>query len=207
MKLSLKVYGLVLIIIVAISLLSGSVLAQGMDDMGMGNKPTSTTDLQKYQESFKSVWKNAYQSFAFTPEQTKRLNKELETTSKQLADNFMVLDSALNQKTANKAGDQKRIDLAEAERDLIISQAKMTLDEFLSKEQVNLILTAGFHGVSMSNSGEGHLSKIHGGVMIPGPSVPMMKELGSLAEKLNLNCKAVTLELIRNFLAAQTKAN
>ncbi|HEX3045664.1 MAG TPA: hypothetical protein VHY08_12975 [Bacillota bacterium] len=211
MKRFQKFLGIILGVAISLILTAGlTFAAMGMNDSMSSSMSTDTTPATAAdKDSFKALWGKAYVAGLFTPEQTQRLNTELETASKKLTDNYMGLSVFLNQlKTAK--GDaaktiQKRIDLKEAERDLITSQTKLKLEEFLSKEQVNLILMAGFHGISVSMSGDEHLNNLHGtmNTQMDGAEQTAM-DLGKLAGKINQNCEAVTLELIRTSIAAMT---
>jgi hypothetical protein len=212
----LKKYGKFLIIILGVTmsltLMAGlTFAAMGMKDSmsKMGSDTTPVTAAER--DSFKALWEKAFTAGMFTPEQTQRLVTELDDASGKLADNYMRLSDFLKQlKTAQDDTAktiQKRIDLKEAERDLIASQTKLKLEEFLSKEQVNLILMAGFHGISVGMSGEEHLNSMHGAMSAQmGTAEQLAMDLGKLAEKINQNCEAVTLEMIRAGLAAKSTA-
>lgn len=195
-------------VVISLILAAGVTFAAMKDSMaGMdsSNTPTATA---ADRDSFNDLWIKAFMAGSFTPEQTKRLTSELEEASKKLTENYMGLNNYLQQKKTGKGNEatlQKRIDLKEAERDLIVSQVKLKLEEFLTKEQVSLILMAGFHGISVSMSGEEHLNTMHGEMNPQMGSVEQLAmDLGKLAEKINQNCQATTLELIRTSLGTTT---
>lgn len=189
-------------------LLTGAALAATKGPMmPMGTKDTMTVSTAD-QGTFITLWKKAFAAGMFTPEQTRSLASELATASAKLSENYKGLNDLLQQKNAVTSGDtatiQKRIDLKEAERDLIISQTKVKLEEFLNKDQVNLVLMAGFHGASINFSGEEHLNNMHSEMPQQMKSVEELSmTLAQSAEKMNQNCQAVSLELIRTNLNTQ----
>ena len=161
-------------------------------------------------KTFVEQWNHAFSNSAFTSEQKKRLLKEVESLAKLLAQNYTELSGLLEQK-GKVTGDalttiEKRILLKEAERDLIVDAAEQTFGEFLSKSQANLIMMAGFHGVSQSHSGTGHLDVSHGGMNQKMNSTEQTAmDLSKLAERLNINCEAVSLKLIFEHLQKEVK--
>lgn len=200
MKMIKKMLISVFIMAIALSLPVGGAVA-AMDG-GMSGMKNSTPGTAADRDSFKTLWKKTLDSASFTGEQQKRLAVELEAISKKLAENYMGLEDLLKQQKAGKATatSQKRIDLKEAERDLIITQSKVKLEEFLTKDQIGLLSMASFHGVSMSWSGEDHITGMVK-EMIPNKNFEKpATDLGELADKLNQNCQAVTLEMIRESL-------
>ncbi len=175
-----------------------------MGEMGSSAAVPAT---ENEKTSFVELWKKVFESGGFTPGQTEKLAAELKTASLLLADNFKVLSSYLEKKKTAPAADvasiDKRIDVAEAERDLIASETKLALDKFLTREQVDLVQVAVFHGISMTLSDEKHLEGMTGGTgKGQGRGVETLAELGKLAAKLNLNCEAVTLSLLLATLPA-----
>lgn len=197
-----------LILTIALFWVVGSSYAAMDSQMGM-NSGNTTPATNNDRDSFNNLWKKAFAAGSFTADQTKRLTAELGTSSKKLTENYTGLNDLLQQQKKAAKGDnstsiQKRVDLKEAERDLIVSQTKLKLEEFLSKDQANLVLMAGFHGVSSSMSGENHLNNTHGEMnQQMGTVEQQTMDLGKLAEKLNQNCQATTLELIRTNIGVQ----
>jgi hypothetical protein len=197
-----------LILTIALSLVVGPSFAAMDSQMGMDSGNT-TPATNADRDSFNDLWKKAFAAGSFTADQTKRLATELETSSIKLTENYTGLNDLSQQQKKAAKGDnstsiQKRVDLKEAERDLIVSQTKLKLEEFLSTDQVNLVLMAGFHGVSLSMSGEKHLNNTHGEMNQQMGTVEQdTMDLGKLAEKLNQNCQATTLELIRTNIGVQ----
>lgn len=195
---------------------------------GMDAK-TTTPATEADRNTFKNLWEKAFKEADFTPEQTARLATELEAASKKLADNYKVLSDLLEKKKTAKPNEtakiDKRLDLTEAERDLIASQTKLKLGEFLSEEQAKLVFMATFHGTSLSLSGEAHMKsmesdnsqdqKANMGMVTKENSAAKdsmepkenqeAKEQARMAlmkavEKLNQNCEAVTIDIIRTSL-------
>lgn len=198
-----KIFTCFSIVLIALSLSVGIAFAATDSHMpGMGNGNIAAAPTAADRDSFKTIWKKALDSASLTKEQQTRLAMELETISKKLAENYMGLDDLLKQQKAGKgtATSQKRIDLKEAERDLIISQGKVKLEEFLTKDQVGVLSMAAFHGVSMSWSGAEHITSMVKEMIQNKNDEPLATELGKLADKLNQNCQAVTLEIIRESL-------
>lgn len=179
--------------------------AMSMSGMGSSSTTVSAKDEASLRASFLEFWRKAAKTAAFTPEQTKRLTETLETYAEKLAENYTALDGYEQQKkngAAAQRGDlDKRIALKESERDLIVAQAEQALREFLSEEQVELLTVAAFHAVSESHAGDEHLGSVHGKMnsQMNGLEQSTM-DLGEIAGKLNVNCKAVTLDIILQWL-------
>jgi hypothetical protein len=166
--------------------------------MKMDDKTPVATKAQK--DTFVNQWKTALAEAKLTSTQLTKIKGILTDTSKKMADNFMSLsDYRTKQKQAS--GDEaaelkKRVDLKENERDVIVSQTQIALKGFLNKDQINLVMMAGFHGTSLSMSGSNHSADMKGQNMNQSKLDQMTMDLGKLAEKINGNCEAVTLGLV-----------
>lgn len=196
--------GLVLIIsmgIIAV-LITGIVFASSNKSSGHGMGESTPVATTKDRDRFIDLWKKAYIEAGLKAEQKIKLSADLENNSDKLKENYASLMSYRDQKAKAKGEEaaklQKRIDLKESERDLIISQVEMSMKKYLNADQLDLVMMAGFHGVSISYSGDKHMS----GMDMKNDSKvgKMATDLSELAGKLNRNCEAVTLELIRKNL-------
>ncbi|HYH03768.1 MAG TPA: hypothetical protein VEC37_11735, partial [Bacillota bacterium] len=75
--------------------------------------------------------------------------------------------------------------------------AQIALKEFLNKDQVNLVMMAGFHNTSLSMSGSNHDADMKNDKHMNQTKLDRMAmDLGKLAEKINKNCEAVSLGLV-----------
>lgn len=106
------------------------------------------------------LWDEAVSRTGMSQEQRSRLASELRKTAGALSDNWGSLEG-LREREATAIGDarktaRRRVDLAEAERDLIVMTTQTLLRDFLNDEQVELVMSAAFHGVSRSHSEEAH---------------------------------------------------
>jgi acetyl-CoA carboxylase alpha subunit len=167
--------------------------------MGGMNTDSTGSVTAADRDAFIELWKKAFTAGAFSDDQAKRLAVEIEEASKKLAENYKVLSGYLEKlKKAKDEKIEKRLNITEAERDLIISQVKLKLKEFLNNDQVIIVEIAVFHGTSMSLAGDDHLNSMHGGIGEQLGNVKQLAmDLGKLSGKLNQECQAVTLELVR----------
>lgn len=169
------------------------------NDMKMDDNAPPATKEQK--EEFISQWKKAMVEAEFNPDQLAKLTRQLESSTKKLEDNFIIL-SEYREKQKKASGDEtakmkKRVDLTESERDVIISRTQIELKEFLNKDQLNLIMMAGFHGASISMSGENHSPEMNNDPKMSQSKLDQMTmDLGKMVEPINWNCEAVSLKLI-----------
>jgi hypothetical protein len=206
MKFALKFLKIVTMGVIGFTLMAGVGSAEPMHEMMNENNLSENTLADR--NIFISLWDKAFTADSFTPEQVKHLVDELARYSKKLAENYAALDNFWQQKSSASGDDlsriQKRIDLKEKERDLIVLQAKVSLEEFLTKEQATLVLIAGFHGISSDDSGDEHLRKMFAEMnQQKNKDEPLTLALGKMADKYNRNCQAETLEIIRDNLNAQ----
>lgn len=196
MKMSHLMKGIMLAAI-GVLLIAGTVLANpGMSGMG-ANTPHPVAGAER--EAFALLWEKAISLAAFTPEQIKRLIPELEDAQRKLATNFgdlkMLRQDRQKAAPADAATLDKRIALKEAERDLLVSRIELALKGYLSADQVNLIGMAAFHGISKSYS-DGHRQQTHGGMNMQMNELEQAAmDLADLAEKLNQDGQAVSLEI------------
>jgi hypothetical protein len=165
----------------------------------MHNMDNSTpVATSKDRNDFIALWKKALAESNLKQDQLTKLSADLTATAQKLSENYMGLTDYRNQK-AKATGDtaaklQKRVDLKESERDLIISQTEMSLKKYLNAEQLDLVMMAGFHNVSMAYTGDKHMNGMDMGK--EGKLGEMATDLSKLAQKLNRNCDAVTLNLV-----------
>lgn len=178
-------------------LIAGTTLANpGMSGMG-ANTPHPFAEADR--EAFAQLWEKAISLAAFTPEQIKRLIPELEDVQRTLAASFdelkMLRQDRLKAAFGQTEALDKRIALKEAERDLLVSKIELALKGYLSADQVNLIGMAAFHGISESYS-DGHRQQTHGGMNMQMNELEQAAmDLADLAEKLNQDGRAVSLEI------------
>lgn len=183
-----------------------AVASQGMGGMGAGTHPVTPANDQ---DAFVVLWNQATSSAAFTPAQISRLYNELGALAQTLTGNYAEIEALRQQRSQAAATDaaniDKRIALKDSERGLLLTKAQLAMGNYLAKEQIDLIAMAAFHGVSTDYSAT-HTDRVHGGMsMQMGGLEQATMDLGGLAAKLNVNGKAVTLDLVLNYLMGQMK--
>lgn len=185
-----------------------AVASQGMGGMGMGagtNPATPAND----QNEFVALWNQAASAAAFTPAQISRLYTDLGALAQSLSGNYAEMEALRQQKNQAAATDaaniDKRIALKDSERGLLLTKVQLALNDYLTKEQVDLIAMAAFHGISADYSAA-HTDRVHGGMsMQMGGLEQATMDLSGLAAKLNVNGKAITLDLVLNYLTGRMK--
>lgn len=185
-----------------------AVASQGMGGMGMGAGTNPATPVND-QTAFVALWSQAASTAAFAPAQISRLYNELGALVQTLTGNYAEIESLRQQRSQAAATDvaniDKRIALKDSERGLLLTKAQLALGDYLTKEQVDLITMAAFHGVSADYSAA-HTDRVHGGMsMQMGGLEQAAMDLGDLAAKLNVNGKAVTLDLVVDYLMGRMK--
>lgn len=181
---------------------------KGMGTMDISGQAGASDSTAPGNAGFLALWKEAAAKTGLNPQQWRRLAGELQGASGRLAENWTALQDLRSREAAaadeSKASIRKRIDLAEAERDLIISEAETDMRDYLTEDQVMLIMMAAFHGASRSHSEEQHPMTM---------GMAMTQEMTGLGEygmklaeavlKMNEGFKAVSLEEILKELAAR----
>lgn len=145
------------------------------------------------------LWGRILETAPLTAAQIDGLVRELTPVSAALAANYAALDTFRRQEAealgAAKETLRKRIELKEAERDLIVDRAELSLRSFLPKPQADLVLTAVFHGVSRNHcrtSGH-HEPAVNGS---PTGVEQLYLDLMAAGEKYNADGRAATLEML-----------
>ncbi len=183
----------------------------GMGTPGMSGQAGTAVPAPAGSTDFVGLWRQALGRLALNGEQAGRLTDMLQRASTRLSDNWMTLQDQLKRESAAE-GDarealRKRIGLTDAERDLIVEEATTDLRDFLTAEQVDLVQTAAFHGVSRAHSEQAMPMTMGMGTgmqMQPmNGQEDLMMQLAAAALPLNEGFKGGSLEAILKDLGAR----
>jgi hypothetical protein len=179
---------------------------QSMGSMGMDKQGGAASAAPAAGVEFGSLWRQAIGLSSLQAEQLGRMAATLRGASAKLAENWVRLQE-LRQREQTAAEEArasigKRIELDEAERDLIVAGAETELRDYLMEEQVHLVMAAAFHGVSRAHSEKGHPMTMGMGTGAQMAPMQGMEEMGmrlaAAALELNSRFQAVSLdELLR----------
>lgn len=137
--------------------------------------------------------------------QREKLALALQTASQRLSDNWGAIEN-FRKLAGNSSGDaqaryRRRIEIEFGERELIVSETESELRTFLGENQVGVVLTAAFHGVSPNHSGSMASMPMGGmGGMATMESAEM--RIGEFAGILNADFRAVSVDLIIDDLSS-----
>jgi len=174
--------------------LAGAAGAQGA--MGMGAGPSGMAGGMGAAPSggaeFLDQWRAAKGMMSFPAATAERIVPILSEARTALRANLEQIRTLEAQK-ASAAGDalatlRKRLEIAHAERDLIVARVETSLKDILPPDSVRLLMAAGFHAVSAGHSDAAMESSMGGGMggMAPMSAVEDAEmKLAELAGKLN----------------------
>lgn len=181
---------------------SAAPMPGAMPGMAAAAKPE--VPLQDLTRDFREAWKTASTDLKLGAGQSGRLAARLTAASERLAKNWQELET-LRAREASASRDaldsiRKRLVLAMSERDLLVSEVELDLKEFLGAAQVELVMTAAFHGVSASHL-DGMDAMGMGGMGAMPTASPAAKRLSELAGAMNRGYKAVSIDELARLLA------
>lgn len=201
--LALKLYGTIFLVLIS-SVWSGGALA--------ATAPQAPGESANYPSdpAFAALWQQVMDEAALTPDQTARLAQELRTLVDNLHENSSGLAALRAQEQTVPAESlpvlRQRLELKEAERDLLVDQAELTLKSFLTRTQWDLVTVAVLHGVSRNHCGSrGHHQELAASPAGMGPG-RFFSPLMAAGETLNTGGLAVTLEIALNDLQRRIAA-
>lgn len=192
------------------SAMSDSMAGSSMDPMALMVPAASADPTADTSSSFAQEWQTAEEALRLSAEQREKLAITLKAASMKISENWGAIEN-YRKLAANSSGDtqvryKKRIEIAFGERDLIITEAESELLSFLNENQTNIVLTAAFHGVSPNHSGSMTSMPMDGmSGMETMDDVEM--RIGELAEKLNADFRAVSIDRIIDALSSADKSS